>query len=129
MVGRDGNLIPSLHTRIIDRLDRLVRRGDRFHRGVEIAGMSDHVGRGKVAHDEFVFLRLDRLGDRVGYSLGVHLGLLVVGGHLGGGDHDPLFALELLFDTSVEEERDVGVFLGLWRQARHVEDVISSRVR
>ena len=115
MIGGDGNLVPSLHARIVDRPDRLVRSGDRLDGGLEIPGMSDHVGRRKVAHDEFVLARLDRLGDRVGHTLGVHLGLLVVSRHLGGRDHDTLLAWELLLHTSVEEKGDVCVLFGLYR--------------
>jgi hypothetical protein len=72
-----------------------------------------HVWRGKVAHDKVVLVRLDNLGDFVGDALHAHLGLLVVSGDLWRGDHESLLLVELLLDTAVEEERDVGVFLRL----------------
>lgn len=75
-------------------------------------GATYHIGRRKVAHDKLVFSALDDLGDLVGDALGVHLGLLVVRGHLGRGHHFPVFVFELLLDTSVEEESDVGVLFG-----------------
>jgi len=115
VIGSDGDLIPSLHTRIIDRLNGLIRGRDRLDGGLKVTGMSDHIGRSKVAHDKLVLARLDRLGDGIGYPLGVHLGLLVVGGYFGGRDHDSFFAGELLFDTSVEEKGDVGVLFSLYQ--------------
>jgi hypothetical protein len=113
VISGDGDLVSGFHTSVVDGLNGSIGSGDGLDGGIEITGMSDHIGRSKVAHDKLVLARLDRLGDRVGYSLCVHLGLLVVSGHLGRRDHDSFFTGELLLDTSIEEEGDVGVLFGL----------------
>lgn len=77
-----------------------------------------HIGRSKVAHDKLVFTTLDDLGDLVGNALSAHLGLLVVRRDLRRGDHLPMFVLELLFHTAVEEEGDVCVLFGFCKIRR-----------
>lgn len=113
VIGSNAKYVTSFLTSVIDSLDSLVGSSNSDDGSIVIPSMTDHVGRSKVAHDELVFAGLDNFGDLVCDSLDAHLGLFVVCGDLGGRDHVSLLALELLFDTSVEEEGDVGVFLGL----------------
>ena len=113
VIGSNTKNVTSLFTSIVNSLDGLVGCTNSNNCSIVVTGMTNHVGRSKVAHDEFVFASLDNLGDLVGDTLDAHLGLLVVSGDLGRGDHVSFLALELLLDTTVEEEGNVGVFLGL----------------
>lgn len=72
-----------------------------------------HIRRREVAHNKLVRVSLDDLRDLIRHSLHGHRWLFVVRRDLGRRDHVALFVLELFFDTAVEEESDVGVFLGL----------------
>jgi hypothetical protein len=113
VIGSNAKNVASLFTSIVNSLDSLVGSSDSNNSSIVITGMTNHVGRSKVAHDEFVVSSLDNFGDLVGDALDTHFRLLVVSGDLGGGDHVSLLAFELLLDTTVEEEGNVGVFLGL----------------
>lgn len=73
-----------------------------------------HVGRSKVAHDELMFLLENDFSNLVGDALDAHLGLFVVSSDFGGWDHVALLRLKLLLGTTIEEERDMGVLLGLY---------------
>lgn len=77
-------------------------------------GMTHHVGRGKVAHDELVLTLPENLSNFFSYTVHAHLGELVVGGYLRRCDHMSFFILELFLNTSVKEKGDVSVFLSLW---------------
>lgn len=112
VIGSNAKNVASLFTCVVNSLDSLVGSSNSNNSSVVITSMTNHVGRSKVAHDEFVFARFDNFGDLVGDTLDAHLGLLVVSSDLGRGDHVSFLALELLLDTSIEEEGDVGVFLG-----------------
>jgi hypothetical protein len=113
MIGGNAKYVTSLFTCIVDSLDSLVGGADSDDGSIVITSMTNHIGRSKVAHDEFVFASLDDFGNLVCDSLDAHLGLFIVRGDLGRGDHVSFLAFELFLDTSVEEEGDVGVFLGL----------------
>ena len=83
------------------------------NRRLEHAGVSHHVRVGEVGHDQVVFTALDG-GDEPVRDLGLgHLGLQVVGRHLGRLRHEAVLALLGLFLAAVEEEGHVRVFLGL----------------
>lgn len=123
VVGRDAENVASLLACLVDGLDSLVSGVDGLDGCIVDTSVADlsfsidlhcthHVRRSKVAHDKVKLVRLYDLGDLVGNSLHTHLGLLVVGGDLGRGDHDALLALVLLLNTAVEEEGDVGVLFG-----------------
>lgn len=73
-----------------------------------------HIRRREITHNKLVRIRLDDLRHLIRYALHGHRRLFVVRRDFGRGDHVALFVLELFFDTAVEEESDVGVFLGLW---------------
>ena len=80
--------------------------------GLQETGVAHHVGVSKV-HDGDVVVGngVHKLICHFAYA---HLGLEVVGSYLsGGGYEDAVLALELGFYSTVEEEGDVGVFLGL----------------
>jgi hypothetical protein len=122
VIGSDAKYVTSLFTCIIDSLDSLVGSSNSDDSSIVITSMTHHVGRSKVAHDEFVFASLDNFGNLVCDSLDAHFGLLVISSDLGRGDHVSFLAFELLLDTSIEEEGDVGVFLGLCScQTRHIK--------
>lgn len=80
--------------------------------------VADHVGGCEVVHDEGEALLAETLHDLVGNTIGRHLRGLVVGrnGLVGGNEILTLVTdlkREDLLDTTVEEEGDVGVLLGL----------------
>ncbi len=104
------------------RAARLLKRGDNtgkalihrlagLDRGPEIAGMADHVGVGIVRHDQ-VIARLDGADEMIGDLLGRHLGLKIIGRNLGRRGHIAILARLGRFLAAVEEEGDVGIFLG-----------------
>ena len=78
-----------------------------------------HVWRSEVAHDTLIRLGLDDLCDLLGNTLDTHLRVLVVGGNLRRRDHVALFVVELLLDTTVEEERDMRILLRFWMGVRN----------
>jgi len=123
VIGSNAKNVASLFTSIVNSLDSLVGCANSNNSSIVITSVTDHIGRSKVAHDEFVFARLDNFGNLVGDTLDTHLGLLVVSSDLGGGDHVSLLALELLLDTTVEEEGNVGVFLGFYLSAMSIKEV------
>lgn len=135
VVGGDGEDVAGFLTGVVDGSHGLVGGGDSLDGGVKVTSVTDlfkgistwrrtgeaptcHIGGRKVAHDKLVFPTLDDLCNLVGDAMGVHLGLLVVRRDLGRRNHFPVFVLELLFDTSVEEEGDVGVLFGFCRSRR-----------
>ena len=79
--------------------------------GLENAGVAHHVAVGEVQDDDVIRAGVDALDALVADLPGAHLGLEVVGGHLGGGHQHPVLAGVLLFHAAVEEEGDVGVLL------------------
>ena len=75
--------------------------------------MTNHVAVREV-HDVEISAILVDGGDELLGNLGsAHLGLQIVGSNLGGSDEHALLALLGLLDATVEEERHVGVLLGL----------------
>jgi hypothetical protein len=112
VIGSNAKNVTSLFTSVVNSLDSLVGSSDSNNSSIVITSVTDHVGGSKVAHDEFVVASLDDFGDLVGDTLDTHFRLLVVSSDLGGWDHVSLLALELLLDTSVEEEGNVGVLFG-----------------
>ena len=74
--------------------------------------MTNHIGGCKIAHDELVVAFLEDLCNFISDALDAHLRILVIGGDFGRRDQVPFFSFELLLHTSVEKERDVGIFLG-----------------
>ena len=75
--------------------------------------MAHHVAVGKVQDHHVVFAALDALDGLGGDLRLAHLGLEVVGGHLGGGDQAPVLPGEHGLHAAVEEEGHMGVLLRL----------------
>ncbi len=76
--------------------------------------MTDHVRIGEVQDDDVVLVLIKPLHELIGHEVGAHLRLLVVGCYLfRGRDQGAILTGERLFPAAVEEEGDVGVFLGL----------------
>jgi hypothetical protein len=75
-----------------------------------------HVGGRKVTHDEIMLGLPHELSNFIGDAMHAHFGVLIVSSDFGRRDHVPFFAFELLFNASVEEECDVGIFLRFLRQ-------------
>jgi hypothetical protein len=113
VVGGDEEGVAALLALLVDLADGLVGLGAGNDGGVVNTGVADHVGGSKVVHEELELALLDALTKLVGDGHGAHLGLLVVGGDAGRGDHVSVLVVELDLDTAVEEEGDVGVLLGL----------------
>ena len=76
--------------------------------------MTCHIRRSKIAHDKVEFIALDNLGNFVSDTLDAHLGLLVIRVDFGRRHHVTCLSLELLLNTTVEEEGDVGVLLSFY---------------
>ena len=81
--------------------------------GLKHAGVAHHVAVGEVEDDHVVIAALDALDGLLGDLGGAHLGLEVIGGHLGGGDQAAILSGEDLLRPAVEEEGHVGVLLRL----------------
>ena len=93
--------------------------------------MPHHVAVGEVQADEIVFLRIERLDQLVLHLVGAHLGLKVVGRHLGRSDQNAVFAGEFLLAAAVEEEGHVRILLRLGdAQLREAQrrDVLADRI-
>ena len=112
MIRRDEQNVAVLLAGLVDPADGLVGCGDTLDRGLVDTSVADHVRGRKLFMTNLTALR-NALGHTVGDGGGTHLGVQIVGGHLGRGDHVAVLAGELLLDTAVEEEGDVGVLLGL----------------
>lgn len=116
MIGRQKENIPAPLTRLVHGPDGPIRRGAPLDRRLIHTRMSHHVRRREIVHQEVVTPAADAFAQPLGHARGAHLGVFVVRGYLGRGDQVAFFAGELFLDAAVEEEGDVGVFLGL----RHV---------
>ena len=91
----------------------LVHGLDGLADGLVDSGVAYHITVGEVEDDHVVYAFI-QLGYKSLSHLGSgHLGLEVVGGHLGGVDEDAGLALERLLASAGEEEGHMGVFLGL----------------
>src|SRR5699024_10871687 len=84
-----------------------------LHSGVKHAGVTHHVAVGEVEDDDVVLAALDALNGLLGDLGGAHRGLQVIGRHLGRGDQAPVLAGEYLLGAADEEERHMGILLGI----------------
>ena len=71
-----------------------------------------HIRRGKVAHDKLVVSLFNLLRHFLCHAVCRHFRLLVVGGNFGAGDELAVFPIELLLDTTIEEESYVSILFG-----------------
>ena len=113
VVGGDEPVGAALLDGLVDASELGVYGFDGTDGGFEFAGVSDHVGVGKVDDDDVEGGVVDGLDDGVGDAGSGHLGGEVVGGDLLRSDEDAVFSGEGFFDAAVEEVGDVGVFFGL----------------
>ena len=113
VVGGDEEGVAALLALLVDLADGSVGLGAGDDGGVVDTGVADHVRGSKVVHEELELALLDALAQLVGDGHGAHLGLLVIGGDAGRGDHVSVLVVELDLDTAVEEEGDVGVLFRL----------------
>ncbi len=73
--------------------------------------MAHHVGIGKIADDKIVLLAADRGDQLVGHLESTHLGLEVIGCHVGGRHQHAILAGKGHLFAAVEEKGDVRIFL------------------
>ena len=85
----------------------------RFDSRFDHAGVSNHIRVRKVDDDHIVLSGQDGFGKTVADFRCAHLRLKIIGGYLRGFDQDTVFSLVRLFDAAVEEESNMGIFLGL----------------
>ena len=115
VVGNDNSLV----ARLLDCLDNLAHAGiychNGFLNGLINTRMTHHVAVGKVDNNEIVLVLADGCHQLVFHLIGTHLGLEVVGCNFGRRHQDAIFSLIGLLAPTVEEERNVGILLGLGR--------------
>jgi len=113
VIGSDHENVTVLLACLVDLTDGLVGSSNALNGSLVHTGVANHVGRGEVVHNEVEFVlanALSHLGTNTGSA---HLGVKIVGGHFGGGDHVADLAGELLLNAAVEEESDVGILFSL----------------
>ena len=113
MVSSDKQNIAILLASLVDCTNGLIRSGYTLNSGFIHTGMANHVRWSKVIHHELEFILADTLGHLLANTLSAHLRIKVVGSDLGRRNHVAHFTGKLLFDSTVEEERDVRVLLCL----------------
>lgn len=113
VIGRHKQNVAVLLASLEDATNGLVGGGDTLDGGLVDASVADHVRGRKVVHHKGVAVLRNALGHAVGDGGSAHLGVEVVGGDLGRGDHVAVLARELLLDAAIEEEGDVGVLFRL----------------
>ena len=74
--------------------------------------MTHHVAIGKIDNDEIIVLCVDGIHQFVLHLVGTHFGLQVVGSHFRRRHKDAVFTLISLLTATIEEEGDMGIFLG-----------------
>ena len=94
-------------------MEASVGRLHRFDHGVEDTSVPHHVWVGEVETQKVRLPRCQGLDRLVRQLIRRHLGLQIVGGHLGAGRHGPLLPVKRRFSSSTEEERDVRILLRL----------------
>src|SRR5690606_32162135 len=110
VVGGNQGLAANFFQCLGNPFQAAVQTFRRFLGGFKAARVADHVAVGVVHHEQVVLAALDGFDQLVGYFRCTHFRLQIIGGHLGGGHQDPVFAGVGLFAAATEEESDVGVF-------------------
>ena len=113
MVGSDEENVVVLLAGLVDLANGLIGGSNTLDGGLVHTGMANHVRRSEVVHDEVELVLAKTLSHLGTDGSGAHLGVKIVGGNPGRGDHVANLAGELLLNTSVEEESDVSVLLSL----------------
>ena len=113
VIGSDYGLITHLFGSLHDLAQTLVNHlHGLFYGGID-ARMTHHVGIGEIYHNPIVLVGLECLYELFLDFVCRHLGLQVVGSHLGRGYQYAVFARKRFFTPSVDERGDMGIFLGL----------------
>ena len=113
MVCSDKESVVVLFACFVDHTNGLVCSGNTLDSGIVDTSVADHVGRSKVVHDKIELALSDTLRHLFTHTRSTHLRVKIVCSDLGRGNHISDLARELLLDTTVEEEGDVSIFLGL----------------
>lgn len=113
MVGSDEEKVVVLLASLVDLANGLVGGSNTLNSSVVDTSVANHVRRSKVVHDELELALGNALSCLLTNTGGAHLRVLVVRGDLGRGNHVAHLTGELLLNTTVEEESNVGVLLGL----------------
>ena len=75
--------------------------------------MAYHIRIGIVTYNDVVAPALDSLNEVIGHLYRAHLRFKVICGDMGRRHQDAILPLKGLFPTSIKEEGDMGIFLGL----------------
>jgi len=113
VVGSDEQDVVVLHAGLVNRSNGGIRGLNSLDSGLIDSSVSNHIRRGKVAHNKGELASGNLLSNLVSHSLSRHLGLQVICGHLGRRDQIAVLSIELGLSTTVEEESDVGILLSL----------------
>ena len=113
MVCSNEEEVVVLLASLVDLTNGLVGSSHTLDSSVVDTGVTNHVGRSKVVHDKVELALSNTLGHLLTNTRGAHLRVLVVCGNLGRRNHVPHLTGELLLNTTVEEESNVGVLFGL----------------
>ena len=109
----DEHLSADLQDGVNDSSDTRVNGLDRLDGRRLDACMSDHIRVREIGDDHIILTGLDRLYEAVTDFRSTHLRLQVVGCNLRALDKDAVLTRIRFFNTAVEEERDMSVFLSL----------------
>lgn len=113
MVGSDEEKVVVLLASLVDLANGLVGGSNTLNSSVVDTSVANHVRRSKVVHDELELALANAVGHLLANTGGAHLRVLVVCGDLRRGNHVAHLTGELLLNTTVEEESNVGVLLSL----------------
>jgi hypothetical protein len=113
VIGSDEQDISAFFALIVDLLNSLVGLCACFNGRLIDTSVTNHVWWCKVVHEELEFACSDALAQLLCDGHGAHLRLQVVRGYLGRRNHLALLVLELLLDTTIEEESDVSILFSL----------------
>lgn len=113
MIGSDEENVAVLLSSLENGTDGSISGLNTLDSGLIDTSVANHIGGSEVVHDKIELLLSDALSHLLTDSGSRHLRLEIVGSNTGGGDKLALLAGELLLNTTVEEEGNVSVLLGL----------------
>lgn len=113
MVGGDHEDVVVLLAGLVDLTNGLIGGGNTLKGGLIHTSVANHVRRGEIVHDKVELVLAQALGHLTTNLGSAHLRVQIVGGDPRRGNHITDLTRELLFNTTVEEEGNVGVLLGL----------------
>ncbi len=112
VVGGDDERAAGLFDGLGQSAEASIDGLDRFGRGLDTAGVPDHVRIRVIHHDHVEPSRADRFDDFVGNFGRRHLGLPIVCRDLRRRDENPLLTRKDRLAPAIEKKRDMGVFFG-----------------